>query len=120
LDAGNLASPPDTAFVVEELAASLAVLRGVDDPHLARTKDILSKFLLAVGNALVTGGIHTPNHRWVVCHALARINSLFPAAKYVNRIDDWLGEGIYQDADGLFSERSPNYARVEVNAWVSI
>src|SRR5262249_23576710 len=85
-----------------------------------RTKDILSKFLLAVGNALVTGGIHTPNHRWVVCHALARIHSLFPAARYVNRIDDWLGEGIYQDADGLFSERSPNYARVEVNAFTTM
>lgn len=120
LDAGNLASPPDTAFVVEELGASLAVLRGIDDPRLARTKDILSRFLLAVGNALVTGGIHTPNHRWVVCHALARIHSLFPAARYVNRIDDWLGEGIYQDADGLFSERSPNYARVEVNAFTTM
>jgi hypothetical protein len=73
-----------------------------------------------VGDALATGGVHTPNHRWVVCSALARINALFPAARYVNRIDDWLGEGIYQDADGLFPERSPNYARVEVDAFVTM
>jgi hypothetical protein len=120
IDAGNLASPPDTAFVVEALAASLTVLRQLDDAALSRTKDTLSKFLLAAGEALVTGGIHTPNHRWVVCHALARINFLFPAAKYVNRIDDWLDEGIYQDADGLFAERSPNYGRVEANCFLNL
>lgn len=120
LDAGNLASPPDTAFVVEATAASLDIVRRSKDPRLARTQEILGKFLLAVGEALVTGGIHTPNHRWVVTSALARINALFPAAKYVNRIDDWLDEGIYQDADGLFPERSPNYARVEVNAFVTM
>jgi hypothetical protein len=120
LDAGNLSSPPDTAFVVEATAGALAVARRMGDPRLARTQDTLSKFLLGVGEALATGGIHTPNHRWVVCSALARINALFPAARYVNRIDDWLGEGIYQDADGLFPERSPNYARVEVNAFLTM
>ena len=41
-------------------------------------------------------------------------------ARYIDRIDDWLGEGIYQDADGLFPERSPNYARVEVNAFLTM
>ena len=40
--------------------------------------------------------------------------------KYVDRIDDWLGEGIYQDADGLFPERSPNYARVEVDSFLTM
>jgi hypothetical protein len=120
LDAGNLASPPDTGFVIEAMGASLAVLRQLDDPRLAQAKELLGRFLLAAGEALVTGGIHTPNHRWVVCHALARIHSLFPAARYVDRIDDWLGEGIYQDADGLFAERSPNYGRVEVNAFITL
>jgi hypothetical protein len=121
LDAGNLASPPDTGFVVEALAASLAVLRRMDDPPLAQTKAALSKFLLAAGEALATGGVHTPNHRWVICSALARIHSLFPDAKYVNRIDDWLGEGIYQDADGQFEERSAGiYSRVTDNAFVTM
>jgi hypothetical protein len=120
LDAGNLASPPDTGFVVEGLATALAVLRQMDDPRLTQTKETLDKFLLAAGEALVTGGIHTPNHRWVVCSALARINFLFPAAKYVDRIDDWLGEGIDIDSDGQFAERSPNYSRVTVNAFVTM
>ncbi len=120
LDAGNLSSPPDTGFVVEATAAALDVARRSRDPRLARMQDTLTRFLLRVGEALVTGGVHTPNHRWVVCAALARINSLFPSARYVSRIDDWLGEGIYQDADGLFPERSPNYARVEVNAFLTM
>ena len=38
LDAGNLASPPDTAFVVEGLAAALAVLRHANDPRLAKAR----------------------------------------------------------------------------------
>ena len=121
LDAGNLSSPPDTAFVVEALAASLTVLRRMDDPGLARAKEALGKFLLSAGEALVTGGIHTPNHRWVVCSALARIHSLFPAPKYVNRVDDWLGEGIDIDSDGQFCERSSGiYSRVTDNALVTM
>lgn len=121
LDAGNLASPPDTAFVVEGLAAALAVLRQMGDPALAQAQQTLTNFLLAAGEALITGGVHTPNHRWVVCSALARINSLFPATKYVNRIDDWLGEGIYIDADGQFEERSVGiYSRVTDDAFVTM
>ncbi|QOY89010.1 hypothetical protein [Paludibaculum fermentans] len=120
LDAGNLSSPPDTGFVVEATAAALAVARRSRDERLAQAQETLGRFLLRVGDALVTGGIHTPNHRWVICSALARIHSLFPSSRYVDRIDDWLGEGIYQDADGLFPERSPNYARVEVNAFVTM
>jgi hypothetical protein len=121
LDAGNLASPPDTAFVVEGLATALAVLRRANDRQLAQAEQNLTKFLLAAGEALVTGGVHTPNHRWVICSGLARINSLFPAAKYVNRIDEWLGEGIYIDSDGQFEERSAGiYSRVTVNAFVTM
>jgi hypothetical protein len=121
LDAGNLNSPPDTAFAVEALAASLAVVRQQNDPRLAEVVDTLGKFLLAAGEALVTGGVHTPNHRWVICSALARIHSLFPAAKYVNRIDDWLGEGIDIDSDGQFCERSTGiYSRVTDNAFITM
>jgi len=122
LDAGNLDSPPDTAFTIDALACALHVARqsGPNDSRLTQVKETLSRFLRSVGDALVTGGIHTPNHRWVVCSALARIHALFPAKKYVDRIDDWLGEGIYQDSDGLFPERSPNYARVEVASFLTM
>ena len=90
-------------------------------PQLSSINNKLGKFVLAAGEALSTGGIHTPNHRWVVSSALAQIHSLFPSAKYVDRIDDWLGEGVYCDADGQFAERSTGiYSRVVDNALITI
>lgn len=121
IDSGNLCSPPDTGFVVQTVCAALAVLQRMNLPQLAPVDNKLAKFLLAAGEALTTGGIHTPNHRWVVTSALAQLNSLFPAAKYVDRIDDWLGEGLYCDADGQFAERSTGiYSRVEDNALITM
>ena len=121
IDSGNLESPPDTGFVVEAVCPVLTVLRKTDSPLAHKVKDNLGKFILAAGAALATGGVHTPNHRWVVCSALAQTNALFPASKYVNRIDDWLGEGIYIDADGQYPERSTGiYSRVEDYAFVTM
>jgi hypothetical protein len=113
IDSGNLQSPPDTGFVVEVLATALAVVKRNDSPQLAQVRENLQKFLLAAGEALSTGGVHTPNHRWVVSNALARTNAVLPNAKYVRRIDDWLGEGIDIDSDGQYCERSAGiYSRV--------
>lgn len=113
IDSGNLESPPDTAFVVEPLGVALANLNRHDSAELTGIKEGLRTFLLAAGETLTVGGVHTPNHRWGVCAALARINALYPAAKYVRRIDEWLSEGIDIDADGQFSERSTgNYSAV--------
>ena len=120
IDSGNLQSPPDTAFVVEPLAVAMTNLNRHDSADLTPLKEGLKTFLLSAGEALTVGGVHTPNHRWGVCAALARINSLYPAAKYVRRIAEWLSEGIDIDVDGQFSERSVgNYSAV-TNNWLII
>lgn len=101
----NFHSTPDTAFLVEPLTAVYRIINTSEfksDIFKERLKD----FLLKAGNALTVGGIHTPNHRWVVAMALARLNSLFPDPKYVTRIDEWLAEKIDIDPDGQFAERS--------------
>jgi hypothetical protein len=121
VDSGNYNSPPDTGFVVQELCTAVAVLRRMHLPQLSSIIRKLETFVLAAGEALITGGIHTPNHRWVVSSALAQIHALFPSAKYVERVDDWLGEGIYCDPDGQFSERSTGiYSRVVDNALITM
>ena len=101
----NFHSTPDTGFVLEQLCSTFEILKE-DTAHLQNVKARLKTFILKAADALVVGGVHTPNHRWVVCRALARTNSLFPNEKYIHRIDEWLNEGIDVDADGQFTEKS--------------
>ena len=115
LPSTNFHSTPDTAFVVEPICIAYNLLAKDDQTSTAPTLDNLKSFLLKAGDALSVGGIHTPNHRWVVCMALARINQLFSNPKYLKRIDQWLGEGIDIDEDGQYHEKSTYHYTPLVN-----
>lgn len=121
LDAGgNRQSPPDTAFILEYICPAATILKSNKQSDIAPLKDKLKKFILNAGEAMITGGVHTPNHRWVICAALANINSLYPDARYVRRIDEWLAEGIYINNDGHYSERSGIYSAVIDKALITM
>ena len=114
----NFHSPPDTAFTVDPVAQAYAVLATAPVPVDQSLLDDLALFLTKAGRALTVGGIHTPNHRWVVSMALARIYSLFPDPAYLTRIDEWLLEGIDIDEDGQYTEQSTLVYTPLVNRWL--
>ena len=102
----NVDSPPDSAFSVNDLADAAVLLRGRGaERSAAGLVDILD----AATPALLIGGVHTPNHRWEISAALARLHRLRPQPALAERVDRWLAEGIDIE-DGLYSERSANYA----------
>lgn len=104
--ATNFHSHPDTAFILEVVCPAYALLRANPAPAVAALAPELGKFIQRGGDGLITGGVHTPNHRWVVCAALAWANSLFPKPAYVARVDEWLAENIDLDPDGQYTEKS--------------
>lgn len=99
----NFNSPPDTAFLMTNLAtaARLAMDEGEE-----RLLELMEPFIKKAAEGLVFGGVHTPNHRWVVSSALAQLYDLYGHEEFVHRIDEWLAEGIDIDPHGQYVERS--------------
>ncbi len=119
----NFNSPPDTAFIMQGISVTLMNARQYGFPELEKW---LLPAVERAGDGLVRGGIHTPNHRWVACSALAGLHKLFGEQKYVRRVDQWLAEGIDQDGDAQYTERSTigyngitNRALVLISDWLN-
>jgi hypothetical protein len=123
---GNIQSPPDTGFLIEDMGVMVSLLRADDHPRSRSLAVPVERMMRRAGSGLVVGGVHTPNHRWKLTSALARIDHVDPRPNrgYVERIDDWLGEGIDRFPDGMTSERAPTYDAEVTNpslivmAWV--
>jgi hypothetical protein len=110
LTGDNLDSPPDSAFTVNGLCRLLRVLALHDEPELEGVGRTVADIVHGCRDALVRGGVHTPNHRWEISCALVQLWHLFGWRVCLDRANEWLAEGVDLQPDGLFSERSPNYA----------
>ena len=105
----NVQSPPDSAFTVNDVCDAY-VLAAAAGPELREVAAALAEIAGAASESLLTGGVHTPNHRWELSAALARLHRSFPDERLLDRVGQWLAEGVDIDAEGLYSERSAVYA----------
>ncbi|WP_118082221.1 hypothetical protein [Streptomyces sp. CC0208] len=110
----NVQSPPDSAFTVNDVCDAHVLAAGAG-PELHEVTAALAEIADAATGPLLTGGVHTPNHRWELSAALARLHRSFPDARLLARVEEWLGEGVDIDAEGLYSERSAVYASIVTN-----
>ncbi len=108
LPAVNIDSAPDTGFTVQQLCTILELTRrdgrtGTSwQPVLAK----LERFIRRAVDGMKIGGFHTPNHRWVICAALAQAKTLFPDLDVAEVMERYLAEGYDIDSEGAFIERS--------------
>ncbi len=102
----NFHSTPDLGFTIYPLALSYSIMLKNNHLNYGEFPSLMKQYLLNAGKALSVGGIHTPNHRWVVSCALASLHELFPNPMYRVRVEEWLAEKIDIDPDGQYYERS--------------
>jgi hypothetical protein len=109
----NYDSSPDAGFAVQRLCPLVELGRVVapQDPDWDRLVGVVETIVRRAVEGMLTGGFHTPNHRWVIASALAYAAALWPDlaadAQGVRAVvEDYLGEGFDVDAEGAFIEHS--------------
>ncbi len=122
----NFKSAPDTAFCFKRLLLAYRLLLKYDSKD--GTKELKDKYyfiLCRALNGICKGGFHTPNHRWAICAALMQGANLLDgepvADEYLDRMGEYLAEGIDGDGDGEYAERSTgNYNAVVNSAMIAM
>ncbi len=102
----NMHSPPDTGFVISGLAQVHELLQREEWPPLGAAASSLRLFLERTVPAMLDGGCHTPNHRWILTAALGFLYKLTGREELKERALQWLAEGLDCTEDGEWTERS--------------
>ena len=104
----NYDSSPDTGFAVQLLCTVVELGRPLArrDAAWAALLDRLEGFIRPAVSGMLSGGFHTPNHRWVIVSALTQAAALYPDLGVKPVVDAYLAEGSDIDSEGTFIERS--------------
>lgn len=108
----NFNSPPDTAFIMRNVATAAFLAQKNGDRELFGW---MEPSMQRGADGLLKGGVHTPNHRWVACAALAQLQEVLGRPELIQRADEWLLEGIDIDEDGQYSEQSTTVYNAHVD-----
>ncbi len=119
----NFYSAPDTAFCVKKLLPVYQYLAGADG-LTAEEEEIFRRIETIVrsgAQGMLSGGFHTPNHRWAIASVLMTCGRLFDCREMEEAAHAYLNEGIDCNEDGEFAEKSAgNYNRVNNDAMIML
>lgn len=107
----NFHDPAQTGFnVYEDFACVELISRfSTGTPEETALLAEMRDYLRRAGDAMVSLGFHTPNHRWVISSALATVYSQLHDKKYLDTMNRFFAEGIDCDENGEYTERSAGY-----------
>lgn len=133
----NFFSTPDTAFCLKKLLPVYEYLRrragrpvlgeskgkGADEENLTENEQEilcrLEEIIKDGGEGMLSGGFHTPNHRWAIASVLMACSRYFGSREMEDAAYGYLKEGIDCNADGEYSEKSAgNYNRINNDAMI--
>ena len=100
----NYDSSPDTGFIVESFCAIYDLAEG--EAILAGPLEKIETFIRRAVAGMLTGGFHTPNHRWVISSALSQAGALFPDLDVKDVVRSYIAEGFDVDEEGAYIEHS--------------
>ncbi|MBO9392804.1 hypothetical protein [Caldilinea sp.] len=104
----NYDSAPDASFAVQKLCTVVELARsfGVQGSAWSELLQMVETFIRRAVGGIVSGGFHTPNHRWVMVSALVQAKALYSDLDVEAAVEAYLAEGIDIDPEGAFIERS--------------
>ena len=118
----NFCSGPDTAFCVKRLLPLYEYVRKHPDaPGATVFEEKLKAIIYDGAKGMVSGGFHTPNHRWAIASNLLKCYSIFGNEEFKKAAELYLAEGIDCTPEGEYAERSAgNYNRINNDAMITI
>jgi hypothetical protein len=116
----NFKSAPDTAFILKRLTYTYWLIEKYDSVNsMEHIKNKLYSIIYCAANALITGGFHTPNHRWAITAGLAACSNIIEdkslVERCIDRMNEYFIEPIDCTEDGEYSERSSGNYNAVVN-----
>ena len=108
-------------FSVQILAYTYRLLqREAKTPKEREAGTFVRAFLEKSAAAMLSGGFHTPNHRWVVASALALCYRCLGNPECLRMAETYLSEGIDCNDEGDYTERSVGIYDVANNESLTI
>ncbi len=121
----NFNSAPDTAFLIKKLMPIFFFLRDIRGNNRSDDEEkiyrIINNMIKKAAKGIITGGFHTPNHRWAIASTLMECYKIYGDESMALCAQRYLAEGIDCNEDGEYAEKSAgNYNRVNNDAMITL